>query len=99
MPWTDVLCYPKGTTQEEFSALLELRRKALDEATEEHGLGQPLPVPWRHGWKAHLRVGPRDRDGCLTAHIVVTGPHYVVPYVRKVRLVRQKPLPRGLTKE
>lgn len=99
MPWTDVLCYPEGTTRDEFLKLLELRRTALDHATEEHGLGQPLPVQWRHGWKAQLRVGPRDRDGSLTAHIVVTGPRGVAPYVRKVRLVRAKPLPRGLARE
>lgn len=98
MPFSWVLSHPKGTTQEEFSKLIELRREALDTATEAHGLGQPLPVPWRHGWKAHLRVGPRDRDGSLTAHIVVTGPHGVVPYTRKVRLVTQQRLPRGLRK-
>lgn len=98
MPWTDVLCHPKGTTQDEFLKLLELRREALDHATELHGLGQPLPVPWRHGWKAHLRVGPRDRDGSLTAHIVVTGPRGVMPYTRKVRLVTAQRLTRGLGK-
>jgi hypothetical protein len=84
---------PEGTTLEEFRKLLELRLLALADATRQAGLGEPLPVSWRHGWKAHIRIQERDADGSLKAHIVVTGPRGEVPYVRKVRLVASRPLP------
>lgn len=98
MAWSDVLCTPEGTTREEFLKLLELRREALASATEEHGMGHPLPVAWRHGWKAHLTVGRRLKDGSLPAEIVVTGPRGIAPYTRRVRLVAAEALPRGLRK-
>jgi hypothetical protein len=99
MPQWNVSCYPEGTTPEEFHKLLDLRREALAEATREHALGSPLPVQWRIGWRGYIRVQGRDRDGSLMAHIVVTGARGELPYVRKVRLVASKPLPRGLTLE
>lgn len=93
MPQWNVPLHPEGTTQDEFHKLLELRREALAEATREHGMGQPLPVAWRHGWQAHIRIRERDQDGSLRATILVTGPRGELPYVRAVRLVRSQPLP------
>lgn len=99
MPHFNVLHNPKGTTLEEFRLLLSLRRETLADATKEHGMGNPLPVQWRHGWKAHIRLGGRDQDGSLMAQIVVTGPKGVIPYIRKVRLVRSERLPRSSGRE
>ena len=96
MPQFGPEAHPYGTTQEEFAKLLELRREALDAASTMAGELLPLPVPWRHGWKAHIRLQGRDQDGSLKAHIVVTGPRAELPYIRKVRLVTSKPLPRRL---
>jgi hypothetical protein len=93
MPYSYVPHHPEGTTIEEFRKLLELRRQALADATRPHGLGQPLPVAWRHGWQAHIRILERCRDGSLRALIVVTGPRGETPYTRAVRLVAQRPLP------
>lgn len=93
MPQFPHIPHPEGITAEEFQALLRLRREALDDATKDASLGQPLPVGWRHGWKGHIRLQGRDRDGSLKAHIMVTGPRGELPYVRRVRLVRSKQLP------
>lgn len=98
MPYPAYRGYPDATTPEEFRKLLELRREALDEATRFAGLGSPLPVQWRHGWKAVLNVLGRDRDGSLKAVVIVTGPRGEVPYSRAVRLVTRRPLPYELGK-
>lgn len=88
--------HPRGVTSEEFSKLLQIRRQALQDATRAAGGGDPMPVPWRHGWKAHIRFQGRDRDGSLKCHILVTGPRGELSYVRKVRLVRSQQSTRGL---
>lgn len=93
MPQWSVRHNPEGTTLEEFRKLLEIRRQALAEATIPHGMGRPLPVAWRHGWKAHLRLRGRDKDHSLKATIVVEGPRGEIAYARNVRLVSRQPLP------
>jgi hypothetical protein len=93
MPYSGVLCHPDGTTREEFHKILEIRRQALQDATREEAWGRPLPVAWRHGWKAHVLIQGRDKDGSLCFHVVVTGPRREVPYIRKYRLVCSRPLP------
>lgn len=99
MPQWNVRHHPYGTTMEEFRKLLELRREALQDATRADGSLFPMPTPWRWGWKAHIRIQGRDRDGSLKAHILVTGPRGEIPYVRKVRLCKRHPLPSSLGKE
>ena len=98
MPQWKQVPNPEGTTLDEFRKLLELRRQALQDATQDAPGAAPMPVGWRWGWKAHIRLQGRDRDGSLKAHIVVTGPRTEIPYVRKVRLVRSQRLPSGLGK-
>lgn len=93
MPQFPSRCRPGDPTPEELTKLLELRRQALADATVEHGLGKPLPVSWRHGWKAFLRVLGRSQDGSLCANIVVEGPRGEIAYRRSVRLVTKRPLP------
>jgi len=92
MPQWNVAHNPEGTTMEEFRKLLQLRLDALHEATRTDGSLFPMPVRWRHGWKAHIRIEGRDRDGSLCAHIVVRGPSGGIRYIRRVRLVRSQPL-------
>jgi hypothetical protein len=87
---------PNGATLEEFRSLLNLRLETLDAATALGRLDGPLPVQWRVGWRATLKVLGRDRDGSLCALITCTGPTLCEPYVRKVRLCKRKPLPVGL---
>jgi len=98
MPQFPYLPYPEGVTPDEFRKLLELRLDTLAEATKFSGLGQPLPTSWRHGWKAHLRLLGRDRDGSLRVVVVVEGPRGETPYKRSYRLVKEcnLPLRRGL---
>jgi len=96
MPQWDYSHHPEGTTPDEFRKILELRREVLAEATKLDGLGQPLPVAWRQGWKAYQRRLGRDRDGSLRVLFVVEGPRGEVAYTRQVRLVRKHPLPYDL---
>jgi hypothetical protein len=79
-------------TQEEFQRLLVIRRETLEDATCVVTGAKPMPIPWRVGWRASLTIVGRSRDGGLCARVTVTGPQLRVPYVRKVRLVRDKSL-------
>jgi hypothetical protein len=99
MPHYGYVPHPEGTTSEEFQALLKLRREALEAYARDDASLLPTPVAWRVGWKAHIRLQGRDRDGCLKAHIVVEGPRGETPYVRAVRLIARQPLPWTLAKE
>jgi hypothetical protein len=98
MPEWNYCAYPKGTTAEEFAKILELRLQALEDATKEPARLFPMPVQWRWGWKAYVRIQGRDRDGSLKVSILVEGPRGELPYVRSVRLVRSTPLPYELGK-
>lgn len=93
MPEWSVRHNPEGTTLEEFRKLLILRREALEQAAKDPQSLFPMPVPWRRGWKAHIKLRGRDRDGSLCASIVVTRPGGSLPYVRNVRLVASRALP------
>lgn len=97
MPHWNVFPHPHGMSREEHLKLLEVRREALESAVVQEGLGLPVPVSERFGWKAYLRVLGRDTDGSLKALVVCEGPYGQRPYKRAVRLVRQQPLPRPLT--
>jgi hypothetical protein len=88
--WGD--CYPDWATYEEFQALLQRRRDALDMCTAQLTGGRPMPVQWRTGWKATIAYAGRDRDGSLLATITVTGPNTSDKWLQKVRLVRTKGL-------
>lgn len=99
MPQIGYVPHPDGMTREEFAQVLSLRREALAEATKLAGLGEPLPVPWRHQWKAHVRPRGRDRDGSLLITVVVEGPRGETPHSRNYRLVPRKRLPLSLGRE
>jgi hypothetical protein len=83
------LRYPFDATPEEFRALMQTRRETLDAATARAFGGQVLPVSWRWGWKAAVKILKRDKDGSLCARITVTGPHASNGYVRNVRLLNR----------
>lgn len=83
-----VKCYPEGCSPEEFQRLLVIRRETLEFATGRGTGGDPLPIPWRSGWKASLSILGRSRDGSLRARVVVEGPKASYGLTRKVRLVR-----------
>jgi hypothetical protein len=78
-------------TREECAALLQARKEALSAATAQNLSGEPLPIPWRRGWTAYLRIVERDRDGSLKARIRVLDPTGTLAYQRNVRLVRTEP--------
>ena len=80
---------PEGVTPEEFQRLLLVRRETLEDATRKASGGSAMPITWRHGWKATLKILGRDKDGSLKASVTVVGPHASSGYVRKVRLVTQ----------
>jgi len=79
-------------TTEERQELFRIRLEALEAATTNASLHGPLPVPWRRGWKAVIRMHGRDADGSLRASVTVSGPSLTKPYVRRVRLVRRTSL-------
>lgn len=79
-------------TFEEFQRLLVIRRETLEDATCLVFGGKPMPIPWRTGWKAKLTIVGRCKDGGLAARVDVTSPQLRAPYVRKVRLVKDKSL-------
>lgn len=81
--------YPHGATREEMQALFQIRLETLQDATSRAAGGQPVPISWRAGWKAVLKLLRRDPDGSLCARITVTGPHASSGYVRNVRLVKE----------
>ena len=80
---------------DEVRTILEQRLQALEDATCLVTLGDPMPIPWRVGWRASVAVVGRDRDGSLFVEIRVTGPQLRETYVRRVRLVRAERLSRG----
>jgi hypothetical protein len=96
MPHWNVRHHPEGVTPDEHHKLLEIRRQTLEDATRTDGSLFPMPVVWRRGWRAYIRILGRDRDAALRAKIVVYGPAEHQRYVRKVRLVRSQPLPASL---
>jgi hypothetical protein len=85
--WTDAETITVSV--DEAAALFLARLDALTDATKISTGGQPLPISWRTGWSAELRVHKRDRDGSVLASIVVTSPNKVKPYRRRIRLVRR----------
>lgn len=89
-PWAPAL--PAGVTSEEFKRLLVIRRETLDAATARVSGGRPLPLSWRAGWTATLKILGRDRDGALKAAVTVRGTRASHAYVRKVRLCREHTL-------
>jgi hypothetical protein len=81
-------------TAEEFRRLLEIRLQTLDQCSITDGADTPLPAVWRIGYKATIKLLGRDRDGSLRASVTVLAPHLVRPYVRRVRLVKERNLKR-----
>jgi hypothetical protein len=88
--------YPYDATLDEIRALFHQRLLALEDATACATWGDPLPVAWRHGWKAVLSLVGRDQDGSLCAEITCTGPGLTRPYSRRVRLVSARRLDQRL---
>lgn len=80
----------------EHAQLLDLRLATLDEATAAASLDSHMPVQWRWGWTATIKVLGRDAQGNLKAAVTCRGPQLAQPYVRYVRLVRRRHLPGGL---
>lgn len=84
--------YPEPATLEEFKRLLVIRLETIEDATCLVTGGKPLPVSWRSEWSCKLTIIGRCPDGSLAAKIVVRSPQLRCPYVRRVRLVRDKRL-------
>jgi hypothetical protein len=84
--------WPEWCSWAEFLALLNHRRKCIEQCTAQEFGGRPLPVAWRVGWRAELRYAGRDRDGSLLATITITGPQRYQKWLQKVRLVREERL-------
>jgi hypothetical protein len=99
MPQPGYVAHPPSVTAQEFSRILEVRRQTLEDATRAEGSLFPMPVTWRHGWKATVRILGRDRDGSVLFTVSVKQPRSTEVYVRKCRLVCSKPLPWELGRE
>lgn len=92
IPAHRVVGVPEWASPEEFRALLLRRRDALAQCTAQLTGGRPMPVAWRWGWKASIKYAGRSKDGCLLAHIIVTGPNVSDKWLQRVRLVKQQSL-------
>lgn len=92
IPQTGYVAHPDTLSSKEFKRLLLIRRETLDIATTRAMGGQPMPIPWRRGWKATLAILGRDRDGSVKARITCTGQRPSMTFVRSVRLVRPQSL-------
>lgn len=79
-------------THEEHKVILQACREALAAATAVGRLGGPLPVRWRRGWRYTWKPLRRDSDGSVRVSIRCTGPDLTQPYVRNVRLVKERRL-------
>lgn len=88
LPERSVECNGVPITPEEHRKLLEVRLAALEAATAQSLLEQPLPVQWRGGWRAYLVVLWRDTDGSLGAVVRVRNPLGELVYRRHVRLCK-----------
>jgi hypothetical protein len=99
MPQMGYVPHPDGITAEEHQALLNLRRTAMDQVAKKCGEFFERQVASRRGWKAHIRLMGRDRDGSLKAHILVTGPRWEIAWRQQVRLVKKHDLPWSLGRE
>jgi hypothetical protein len=85
-----------GLLPGEYRSLFDLRRESLDRVAEVDGMLGPPPAAERTGYRSRVYILPRAKDGSLRARITVWAPHLSEPYVRKVRLQREQPLPRSL---
>jgi hypothetical protein len=83
-------------TREEHAVILEHRRACLEAASAKAGWGNPLPIPWRLGYRAYWKPLGRDRTGNLRLEVSVYAPTLTRPYKRRYRLVRAQPLPASL---
>jgi hypothetical protein len=65
-------------------------RIAVFAATSERSLDGPRPLIRDRGESYELRAHGRDRDGSLKVSITIYMPWSGPPYVRRVRLVKQR---------
>jgi hypothetical protein len=79
-------------TFEEWQTLRIIRLETLDGCIRRCRGGLSVPVEQRFGWSVRLEILNRDADRSLRARISVRGPDLVKPYVRNVRLVKQRHL-------
>jgi hypothetical protein len=79
-------------TFEEWQTLRMVRLETLDGCIRLCRGGSALNVEDRFGWTVRLEILNRDADRSLRARISVRGPDLEKPYVRNVRLVKQRHL-------
>lgn len=99
MPYFNYCPQPYDLSPEEFTKVLSLRLSTLEDATREAGMGEPLPVPWRWGWRAYVDIQGRDRDGSLIFAVNCEGNGGEHRYTRRYRLVREQRLPSRLGRD
>jgi len=99
MPHWDWKHHPDGVTPAEFQAILALRKKTLEAYADDPSSLLPGKLSDRWGWRCYSRRLGRDLDGSLKVIVIIEGPRGELPYIRKYRLVRRKPLPWTLGQE
>jgi hypothetical protein len=79
-------------THEELRAIHANMRVAVHAATKERCLAGPRLLFPDRGERYCLKAHKRDRDGNLLASVTVYLPWSGAPYVRRFRLVRERPV-------
>jgi hypothetical protein len=94
LPLPDPILNGIRITHAELRALHQERRRAIREATSRESLFGPRLLFPDKGEDCRMRAVKRDTDGNLLAFITVRCVALQRPYVRRVRLVRDRePLP------
>lgn len=96
LPYRNTRRNHDDATPDEVREALEVRLSTLDQVVFSNSIGVAPAACERWGWTAKLEWLRRDRSGCKRFRVVVEGPGLANPYVRNVRLVKERALPRGL---
>lgn len=84
---------PFDVSGAEYRALFEARLRALERATKVVTGGDPLPVPWRVGWRAKIEIQGRTTDHSLSAVVRCYCPEGKMRLGTRVRVQRRQALP------
>jgi len=86
-------------SHEELRGIHSECRRALDDATATLTIdSKPLPVPWRtEGWRYQITALGRDEQNALLIRITVRSACLPSPFVRRVRMIKRKHLPRNVS--